>query len=188
MKKNALILTALVIAIAAIGCKKSSPADDNTMAGDTNPPTMTQNATAMATNAWDKTKEATTNAYEEMKSGATNAWAEMKDSMSSAADYTYDKKEAYLTDATNDLAKLDQRIQDLSDRAATASDNVKADAQTKLQELRAKRAALDQKMDDVRNSTEANWNDVKTAFQTSYDDVKTSVKTTWQWLKDKMSQ
>ncbi len=177
MKKNALILTALVIAIAAIGCKKSSPADDNTMAGDTNPPTMTQNATAMATNAWDKTKEAT-----------TNAWAEIKDSMSSAADYTYDKKEAYLTDATNDLAKLDQRIQDLSDRAATASDNVKADAQTKLQELRAKRAALDQKMDDVRNSTEANWNDVKTAFQTSYDDVKTSVKTTWQWLKDKMSQ
>jgi hypothetical protein len=177
MKKTILLLTAAALVTAAVGCKKSSPADDNTMSGDTNPPTISQNATAMATNAWEKTKE-----------GTTNAWAEIKESLSSTADYSYDKKQEFLTAATNDLAVLDQRIQDVSDRAANASDSVKADAQAKLQDLRAKRAALDQKMDDVRNSTETNWTDVKTAFRTSYDDVKSSVKTTWQWLKDKMSQ
>jgi len=188
MKNYMLILMVGVMATAVVGCKKSSPSDDNTMSGDTNPPSMTQNATAMATNAWEKTKEATSNAYEDVKTDTTNAWADMKDSLSSASDYTYDKKDAYLNAATNDLARLDQHIQNLSDRAATASDSVKADAQTKLQELRDKRAALDQKLDDVKNSTEANWTDTKAAFQTSYDDVKSSVKSTWQWLKDKMSQ
>jgi len=163
----------VVVIATALGCKKSNLTEDNAMSGDTNPPSVTQNAT----NAWEKTKEAT-----------TNAWADIKDSLSSASDYTYDKKDAYLNAATNDLARLDQHIQNLSDRAATASDSVKADAQTKLQELRDKRTALDQKLDDVKNSTEANWTDTKAAFQTSYDDVKSSVKSTWQWLKDKMSQ
>jgi predicted nucleic acid-binding Zn-ribbon protein len=176
MKKTILLLTAVALVTAAVGCKKSGT-DDNSMNGDTNPPTVSENAATMATNAWQKTKE-----------GTTNAWAEIKESLSSTADYGYDKKQEFLTAATNDLAVLDQRIQDLSDRAANAGDSVKADAQSKLQDLRAKRAALDQKMDDVRNSTETNWTDVKTAFRTSYDDVKSSVKTTWQWLKDKMSQ
>jgi hypothetical protein len=123
-----------------------------------------------------------------MKEGATNMWADIESSLSATTNYTYEKKDAFVAGATNDIAVLDLRIQALADQVATASDSVKADAQVKLQELRAKRAVLDQKLTDLKNSTEANWDDVKTGFQTSYDDTKSSVKTAWQWLKDKTSQ
>jgi predicted nucleic acid-binding Zn-ribbon protein len=189
MKKNIIMVMAVVAAAAVTGCNRNSntentgtvdtnmpPATNDMTLGSTNP-SVSQQATDMATNAWAKTKEAT-----------TNAWADMKESLSSAWDYSYDKKDAFIEDATNDMATLDQKIQTLSDKAATASDSVKADAQTKIQELRAKRAVLDQKLEDVKNSTAANWNDVKAGFQASYEDAKTSVKQAWQWLKDKMSQ
>ena len=46
--------------------------------------------------------------------------------------------------------------------------------------LHDKRAALDQKLTDVKNATQDNWNDAKTAFENSYADVKNSVKQDWE--------
>jgi hypothetical protein len=46
---------------------------------------------------------------------------------------------------------------------------------------------LDQKLDAVKNATEADWNDAKTAFQNFYDDVKSPLKQAWQWLNDKLN-
>ncbi len=190
MKNKPLILAAIVIATMMTGCKQSSPANENSAPSDSNSSTATQqleNAKEVATNVWQKTKDTTTNAWSNLKEGTANAWADIKDSMQSTKDYTYDKKDAFVASASADLDTLDQKIKALSDKAATASDSVKADAQIKLQELRDKRAVLNQKLDAVKNATEADWNDVKTAFQNSYDDVKTSLKQAWQWLNDKLS-
>jgi hypothetical protein len=179
MKSKPLIFTAFVIATLATGCKQSNPVDENSTASDTNSLSVTQqleNAREVATNAWSNLKE-----------GTTNAWADFKDSMQATKDYTYDKKDAFVASASADLNTLDQKIKELSDKAATASDSVKADAQVKLQELRDKRTVLDQKLDAVKNATEADWNDTKTAFQNSYDDVKSSLKQAWQWLNDKLN-
>lgn len=185
--KTKLFIVALAAAIASavVGCNKSDsnvgnmPPATNSVDMGTNVgtnQTVTQQASDMASNAWAKTKEAT-----------TNTWEDVKDSLSSAWDYSYGKKDAFVADATNDMAGLDVKIQEFSDKVASASDSAKADAQTKLQELRAKRADLDQKLDAVKNSTEANWNDAKAGFQSAYQDAKASVKQAWQWLKDKMS-
>ncbi len=177
-------MVTLVAAVASVmmGCNKSDsntagnmPPATNSVDVGTNQP-VTQQASDMASNAWAKTKEAT-----------TNAWENVKDSLSSAWDYSYDKKDTFVAAATNDMAALDVKLQQFSDKAAAASDSAKADAQAKLQELRAKSADLDQKLDAVKNSTEANWNEAKTGFQSAYEDTKTSVKQAWQWLKDKMS-
>jgi chromosome segregation ATPase len=176
MKNKTLILVALAVATVASGCKQSN---ENSTASDNNSLSVTQqlqNAKEMTTNAWAHTKEAT-----------TQAWANVTESAQSAADYTYDKKDAFVAVASTNLDALDQKIKELSDKAANASDSVKAGAQAKIQELRDKRAALDKKMDAVKNATEADWNDVKTAFQNSYDDVKNSLKQTWQWFTDNLS-
>ena len=178
--KTQLLITALAVATLAVGCKKSNPADESSPAGDTNSSSLSvtqqlQNAREAFTNAWQKTKETT-----------SNALANAKEAVQSAVDYTFDKKDAFAAKANADLESLDQNIKELSDKAANASDSIKADAQIKLQELREKRAALGKKMDDVKNATEANWNDAKTAFVQSYDDVKASFKAAWQWLTDKM--
>jgi hypothetical protein len=172
------------------GCNNSNTADQNPAASDTGSLSVTQqlqNAKEVATNAWQETKDTTTNVWSNVKEGATNAWADFKDSMQATKDYTYDKKDAFVAGAGADLDALDQKITELSDKAATASDSVKADAQTKLQDLRDKRAVLDKKLDNVKQATEADWNDAKAGFQNSYDDVKDSLKQDWQWLHDKLN-
>ncbi len=161
------------MATLVIGCKQSNP-EENPAASATN--SLSQNAKEMATNAWQKTKDVT-----------TNAWVDLKDTMQPVADYTYDKKDEFVAAASADLAALDQRIKELSDKAASASDSVKNEAQTKLQNLREKRAEAGKKLDEVKNAGQADWNELKTGFQTSYDDVKNSLKQTWQWLTDKMN-
>ena len=179
MKNAPLILAALAIAtLLPVGCKPSNSGAESPTTGDTH--------SMSVSNAWEKTKEVTTNALAGMKEGTTNAWANVKDSMQSAADYTYDKKDAFVAAAGEELNALDQKTKELSDKAASASDSIKADAQIKLQELRDKRAALDKKLDAVKNATEANWNEVKAGFQTAYDDTKDSLKQAWQWLTDKL--
>ena len=179
MKSKPLILAAFVIATLATGCKQSNPVDENPAPSDTNSLSVTQQL--------ENVKDTTTNAWSNLKEGTTNAWEDIKDSMETTKDYTYDKKDAFVASASADLDALDQKIKELSDKAATASDSVKADAQVKLQELRDKRAVLNQKLDAVKSATEADWNNTKTAFQNSYDDVKNSLKQAWQSLNDKLS-
>jgi hypothetical protein len=181
MKNKPLILGTLAVAMLVMaGCKKTEMSDENTATGDTN--SVSENAKEMATNAWQKTKEVTTNVVASVKEETTNAWANIKESLQSIAGYPYDKKDAFVTSASSDVDAVDQKISELSDKVAKASDSVKASAQAKLQDLNAKRAVLGQKLDDVKNSTEANWNDVKIGFKNSYDDVKDSLKQTWQSL------
>jgi hypothetical protein len=179
MKNRPLIFAGLLIAAVTAGCKKTNPADETPSPGDNNSTsTITQqlqNAKEMATDVWLKTKETTTNALESMK-----------ESVQSAADYTFDKKDAFTAKASSDLAALDQNIKELGDKAATGADSIKADAQAKLQDLRDKRGVLQQKLDDVKNAPATNWNEAKASFRQSYDETKASVKAAWQWLNDKL--
>jgi chromosome segregation ATPase len=107
--------------------------------------------------------------------------------MQATKDYAYDNKDAFVAGASADLNTLDQKINELADKSATASDSVKADAETRIQELRDERNALGKKLDSVKSATEADWNDSKTGFQKSYGNVKDSLKQDWQWLHDKLN-
>lgn len=180
MKNKPLILGALTVAIlVSAGCQKTETSDATTP-GDNN--SMSEQVKDVATNAWQKTKEVTTNVLANVKEGTTNAWANLKESLQSAMGYSYDKKDEFVAGASADVAALDQKIKELSDKAAGASDSVKASAQAELQDLNAKRAALGKKLDDVKNATEANWNDAKAGFKSSYDDAKASLKQAWHDL------
>lgn len=176
MNKTNWVIAILAIATLAIGCNKSNTANESVPASDTNPATTSvtqqlENAREVATNAWQKTKEAT-----------TNAWDNLEESLQSAMGYSYDKKADFVATAKANLDSIDEKIKALSDKAATASDSVKAQAQTKIQSLRDQRTALNQKMDALTNATEANWNEAKSDFQQGGSQVKSSCKETWQWL------
>ena len=151
MKNKPLILGVLAVAmLVTAGCNKTQTSDGYPAAGDTNN-SIADNAKVMATNAWEKTKQVTTNVVANVKEGATNAWANvkerttnawanLKESVQSLGDYSYDKKDAFVASASADVDAVDQKIKNLSDKVASASDSVKASAQAKLQELNAKRA------------------------------------------------
>jgi len=106
MKIKPSILTALAITAFATGCKQSNTADENSTA-TTNAWQQTKTA---ATNDWAAVKQGATNAWANTKEATTNAWADIKDSMQTSKDYTYDKKDAFVADASADLNTLDQKI------------------------------------------------------------------------------
>ena len=121
MKNKKMILAALASAILATGCKQSNTADENTT-GNTNVTSTAERIKGGLTNAWEKTKEVTTNALADVKEGTsnawantkyavTNAWADIKESLGSTEDYTYDKKDEFVTGAQADLNALDQNKQ-----------------------------------------------------------------------------
>ena len=189
MNNKQLFIAALAFTTLVVGCKQSDQAS-NSSSTDSNSLSVTQqleNAREVATNAWQKTKDATTNVVASVKEGAIAAWTDFKDSMQLTNDYSYDKKDAFVADASADLGALDQKMTELSDKAATATDSIKSEAQDKLQVLHDKRMALDKKFDDVKSASEANWNEMKVGFQTSYTDTKALLQQTWQWLADKMN-
>jgi len=158
-----------------------------------------QNTSNASVSAWGGVKEGTSNAWEKTKNATTNAWGGVKNTFESNgstndfgtndySNYTYAQKDAFVAQAQSDLSAMDQKITELSDKAANASESVKADAQTKIQDLRDKRADLDQKLASVKNASEDQWDDAKAGFQQSYDDVKNSLQQAWDWLTNKMSQ
>jgi hypothetical protein len=189
MKIMPLILATLAVAALVTGCKQSNPADESTAVGDTNSSSLTQQWQSVKsdlTNTWQDIKQTTTQTLATVETSTTQAWANVTGSVQPTVDYTYDEKDAFIARANSDLNAFDQQIEELSNKVSTASDSVKADAQTKLQDLRAKRAVLDQKLDAAKNATATDWNDVKTDFQNSYNDMKSSLKQAWQWLNDKL--
>jgi hypothetical protein len=184
MKKNALKFLPLAVAVAiTTGCKPENTPQP--AASDTNSLSLTQqldNLKSTASNVWEKTKDATTNTLGNMKTGATNAWNGLKDSLQSAADYTFDKKDGYVASAQASLDSMDQKIKDLSDKAAAAADAAKADAQAKLQAVNEKRTELGAKFDKMKAATADSWDNAKTDFKNTYDDVNNMVNQAWQSL------
>jgi hypothetical protein len=99
--------------------------------------------------------------------------------------YTYDKRDVFIEDASEDLGEMDQKITGLSGQAAAAGVLVKVEAQVKIQELRNRRTALGQKLNVLKDATQANWNDRKTDYQNSDAEIKGSLRTTSEWLAAK---
>jgi hypothetical protein len=165
MKTPIIILLAVGLSALAVGCKPSgSDYQNTTNTASANEPTAKYYANAAVTNT---------------AAATTQAWAEMKADFQSAMGYSYDRKDEFVAKTKADLKVLDEKIQDLSDRAATASETTRADLQVKLQELRAKRGGLDQRLNRLKNATEEEWSAAKEGFQNAYDDVKTSVTNAW---------
>jgi hypothetical protein len=185
MKSTQCILATLITATLATGCTQSNPSDESLPANNTNSLSVTQqleNAKEVATNAWQKTKDATTNVIANVEEGTTNAWGVIKESLQPSTDYSYDRKDAFVAGASADMDAADQKMKELSDKVANTSGSVKTNAQVELQALDAKRADLGKKLDDVKNSTETDWNATKAGFKNAYDDLKESLKQAWQNL------
>ncbi len=178
MKMTRAVITVAALAALSAGCHKSNPPIEGSPNSGTNLASVREqleNAKEIATNSWQQTKEA-----------ASDALASAEGSIQTFADYAFDKKDACVARAGADLDALDRKIKELSDKAATASDSVQADAQPKIRSLSDQRAALNQKFAALQNATAANWDETKMDFNKSYDEARASCQQAWQWLTEKM--
>jgi chromosome segregation ATPase len=198
------LLTTLASAAAIVaGCNNQSGSEAGT---DTNSvatnATMTasnawQNTKEGATNAWDATKEASTNAWQKTKEVSTNAWEKTKEAFGAGSGTNevstnyfsddFSQKDTYVAEARTTLDVVDQKIANLSDKISKAGDATKSQLQSQMQDLKDKRAELDQRYNDIKNSTADNWDNAKGAFEQAYYNVKDSIKSAWASLNNNNS-
>jgi len=97
-----------------------------------------------------------------------------------AADTWWDTVKSYTVEKKNDAVayggKLvrgtDRQIKSLERRAAKATGEGKAQLDSDIQELKAKRATASRKLDEMGKATGAAWNEAKDGFADAYKDLK----------------
>jgi hypothetical protein len=118
--------------------------------------------------------------------GCNKSEGTVKQSFQSNAEfnYTYDKREVFIADASADLKELDQKINELSGNAMSASAEVKAVAESKIDNLRKQRVALGKKLNELGSANASNWNKLKADYQKLDFQMKVSLRDSWQWIND----
>jgi predicted small secreted protein len=101
-----------------------------------------------------------------------NTVAGMKEDTSQVSDYTYEKKEEYQRDLSNQMRELDTKIDELKVKASKASDSTKAEFNRNMESLEKEKAVLAEKMEAVKTSTASSWNSVKAGTDSAMESVK----------------
>jgi hypothetical protein len=114
------------------------------------------------------------------------ARAETKEAATAMQEYVFAKKVEFVANMKNELDAIQAEMDRLAIRIDRADMQVKADATTKLDGLRAKWAETKHRLDLTEGSNESSWNDLKSGFNESHADLVDSFEKTRQWLSDKI--
>ncbi len=102
-------------------------------------------------------------------------------------DYTYAQKEAFIAKMQVEQDELNQELAQLSAKIDKASDTVKAEAQPKLDALRAQAADWGAQLDKAKGATESTWTEIKNGSQKAYDATAQALKDSGQWIDQQIS-
>lgn len=81
-------------------------------------------------------------------------------------------KDQFVAGADKELKELDNKIADLSQKAANLKDDAKVQADKALTVLRADRDIVAQKYADMKQSNQGTWDKTKSAFQAAWGDME----------------
>jgi hypothetical protein len=109
------------------------------------------------------------------------------EAVQSAKDYAYSQKAEFTAEMRKLIADLNREMDDLSAKVQAASPTAKVEAKAKLQDLREKTAALDVRLDAIKDATAPGWESVKLEVKQGYDELRASVNQARQWLSEKIA-
>lgn len=164
MKKTSLPVTLICAASIAAGCNRQSSEGNHGTNSANNAVSATASNARQVFASGTSTNEVSTNYFA----------------------YDYSKKDAFVSEARMSLNDLNQRVANLSNRIATASESTKANLQETWQSIQSKQAELDRKYDGIKNASPENWNEAKAAFAKAYYDMKAYLKAGWDSVKSKL--
>lgn len=158
MKKLSLI--ALAVCMAAMGCDQNKAAREQEKAAEAQ-----REANERAAKAQNEAVTEITQAQLEANKKINEANA---DFLKIREDYRH-KVQADLTDVDKDIAKLEEK-------AKTAVGQKKADFDSALVDIRAKRATVQSSFDSLQNATAAGWDAMKNDADKAYNDLKAAIR------------
>ena len=110
-------------------------------------------------------KESTTHASPRSDGTALDSWSQ--------------EMETYRTATRERLREIDGWIDDLKERAKTASGDAKARFDRAIQDLEPRRRDVERRLDQLSTATRETWADAKTSIQSGIDEMRR----TWDELR-----
>src|SRR5262249_13458428 len=86
-------------------------------------------------------------------------------------DYTIEKKDEAVTYAKKLGSDIDAKIKELEARASKQSGEAKAKSEQMIKDLKAKRAKVSTKLNDLSKASKASWDETKKGFADAYRDL-----------------
>ena len=105
------------------------------------------------------------------------------DSWDNVKSYTVEKKDEAVAYGKKLVRQTDREIKELDRKAAKASGEAKAQFQSDMKELKAKRAEASKKLDQMGKATNAAWDEAKNGFADAYKDLRDSTDRAVKKLK-----
>jgi hypothetical protein len=97
--------------------------------------------------------------------------------------YTVEKKNEAMAYGRKLVRETDREIGSLEKKAAKSSGEAKAQFQSDIRELKAKRAAASKKLDEMGKASGAAWDEAKNGFADAYKDLHDSYNKAVKKLK-----
>jgi Spy/CpxP family protein refolding chaperone len=105
---------------------------------------------------------------------AKDVGQKMADTGEAIKDYTVDKKNEAVAHAKKLGRDIDAKIKKLDAQASKQAGEAKAKSKDMIKDLKAKRAVVSSKLNDMSKATKASWDDTKKAFGDAWQDLATS--------------
>lgn len=105
------------------------------------------------------------------------------DTWDNVKSYTVEKKDEAVAYGRKLVRQTDREIKELDRKASKASGEAKAQFQSDLKELKAKRAEASRKLDQMGKATNAAWDEAKNGFADAYKDLHESYEKAVKKLK-----
>ncbi|HEU4407979.1 MAG TPA: hypothetical protein VFS43_22145 [Polyangiaceae bacterium] len=169
-----LVLGALAASLAAVGCQKSARQQQEEAAAaqrelDETRREVQKDLAEARREAQKEVAEAERHARE------TAAEARNAPAVGGANAVLAPNRGDYLRRHRDELITLDQKVDALEARAATATGKAKAELNAKVKRLREQRAALGRQLDTVGTVADATWSSFAANLDKSFDDFEAAV-------------
>ncbi len=86
------------------------------------------------------------------------------------------QKEAYQEKLKAQLDEWSADLDKLKARAEKAEAGLKIEYHNEIEQLRAKKEAVEQKLSELKNASEDAWEDIKAGIETSWDSLSQAIK------------
>lgn len=101
---------------------------------------------------------------------------ETEEAYQTAVEYTAQQKEEIQAEMRRKLDDYKQKIEQLRAETETLSAEAKAEVKRRLEELRTKQQAAEQKLSQLKSSSGKAWNDIKQGLDRAVDDLEQAYK------------
>jgi len=105
------------------------------------------------------------------------------DAWKTVKSYTVEKKDEAVAYGRKLVRQTDREIKQLDKKASKASDEAKAQFQSDVKELKAKRSEASRKLDEMGKATSAAWDEAKDGFADAWKDLQGSYEKAVKKLK-----